>query len=120
MHARDVGRVAPHARKNLILGDRERHRPSGIEIDRGDVGGERRRRLVDLADNHPIPPLNLVVTDRFDKCGGNIHHHVAFGKDEIHPEQPLERRFELLEAVATGTLSARSVRASTLPVPSRP
>ena len=85
--------------RNLAFGDRERHGPGRIEIDRGDEGGERRRRLVDFADNDAVAPLDLVVADRLDERGRNVHHHVALGENEIHAEQTLERGFELFDAL---------------------
>ena len=82
---------------DLVLGNGQRHGPGRIEVDRGDVGGERRRRLVDLADDDAIAPLDLVVGDRFDEGRRDVHDHVAFGKHEIHAEQAFERSFELLD-----------------------
>ena len=100
MHAGEIGRVAAHAACDLGLGDRERHRPGRIEIDRGDIDRERRRRLVDLADDDAITPLDLAVGNRLDEGRRNVDHDVALGKDKIHAEQPLQRCFELLDAIA--------------------
>ena len=97
---RKIVRIPAHVREDLVLGDRERHRPGRIEIDGGDVGGQRRRRLVDLADDDAIAALDLVVRDRLDEGGRNVHHDVALGEDEIHAEQALDRGFELLDARA--------------------
>ena len=96
----EIARIPAHMGHDLVLGDRERHRPGRIEIDRGDVGGQRRRRLVDLADDDAIAALDLAVGDRLDEGGRNVHHDVALGEDEIHAQEPLERGFELLDAVA--------------------
>ena len=85
---------------DLVLGDRQRHRPGRIEIDRGDGSGQRRRRLVDLADDDAIAALDFAVGDGLDEGGRNIHHDVALGEDEIHAQEPLERSFELLDAGA--------------------
>ena len=99
-------------RADLVLGDRERHRPGRIEIDRRDVGSQRRRRLVGLADDDAVAPLDLVVGDRLGERGGNVHHDVALGEDEIHAEQPLERGFELLDPRADGDVEgAQGLRA---------
>ena len=100
MHAGQIRRVPAHAARDLGLGDRERHRPGRIEIDRGDIDRQRRRRLVDLADDDAIAPLDLVVGHRLDEGRRNVHHDVALGEGEIEAEQPLQRSFELLDAVA--------------------
>ena len=98
VHPAQIARIPAHVPDDFVLGDGQRHRPGRIEIDRGDVGGQRRRRLVDLADNDAIAPFDLVVGNRFDKSRRNVDHHVALGEHEIHPEQAFERGFELLDA----------------------
>ncbi len=100
MHAAEIARIRSHVPRDLGLGDRERHSPGRIEIDRGDVGGERRRRLVDLADDDAVAALDLAVGDGLDESGGNVHHDVALGEQEIHAEESFQRSFELLDAVA--------------------
>ena len=100
MHAAEIARILAHVVGDLGLGDRERHGPGRIEIDRGDIGGQRRRRLVDLADDDAIAALDLAVGDGLDEGRGNVHHDVALGKEEIHAEEPFQRSFELLDAVA--------------------
>ena len=97
VHPAQVARISAHVPDDLVLRNGQRHGPGRIEIDRGDVGGERRRRLVDLADDDAIAPLDLVVGDRFDEGRRDVHDHVAFGKHEIHAEQAFERSFELLD-----------------------
>src|ERR1700722_12116784 len=98
VHALEIARVLAHVSGDLGLGDRERHRPGRIEIDRGDEGRERGRRLVDLADDNPVAALDLAVLYRLDKGCWNIDHDVALGELEIHAEQTVERRFELLRS----------------------
>ena len=39
------------------------------------------------------------MADRLDERGGNIHDHVAFGENEIHAEEALERSLELFDAL---------------------
>ena len=97
VHPAQVARISAHVPDDLVLRNGQRHGPGRIEIDRGDVGGERRRRFVDLADDDAIAPLDLVVGNRFDEGRRDVHDHVAFGKDEIHAEQAFERSFELLD-----------------------
>ena len=96
VHPAQIARIPAHVPDDLILGE-QRHCPGRIEIDRGDIGGERRRRFVDLADDDAIAPLDLVVGNRFDEGRRDVHDHVAFGKHEIHAEQAFERSFELLD-----------------------
>ena len=69
--------------------------PGRVEIDAGDFGGQRRRRLFGLADDHAIAPHHRVVLDRFGKRRRKIDHDIALSELEIHVFQPLERRLEL-------------------------
>ena len=70
VHAGNIVRIPTHAREDLVLSNRERNRPGRVEVDRGDVGGERRRRLVDLAHDHAIAPLDFFVATASTKAAG--------------------------------------------------
>jgi hypothetical protein len=73
--------------------------------------GQRRRGLVDLADNDTIAPLDFVVRYSLDVGRWNIHHDVALGENEIHADQALDRGFELLYARRDGNVQrAQRVR----------
>ena len=106
VHAGEIARILAHVRGDFGLRNRERHGPGRIEIDAGDFGGQRRRGLFGLADDHAIAPHDLVVLDRFGECRRKVDDDVALAKHEIHVEQPLQRGLELLDPLRTGTLSA--------------
>ena len=84
VHAAEVIRIAPHAVGDFGLGDRQRHRPGRVQINRGDVSSQRRRGPIDLADDHTVTPLHRATCDRFHKGGRNVHDDIALGKQEIH------------------------------------
>ncbi len=100
VHARDVVRVLAHLGDDVLLHDRQRHRPGRIQVDRGDVGGERRRRPVGLADHHHVAPHHLVAVDRLGEGGRNVDHDVALTEREIHRDQAVERGRERAQPLA--------------------
>ena len=79
-----------------------RHRPGRVEDDAGDFGGQRRRRLFGLADDHPIAPHHLIILDGFRKSRGEVDHHIALLECKIDVLEALERGFELLDALLHG------------------
>ena len=96
----DIARVLAHLGDDVLLQDRQRHRPGRVEIDRRDLRGERRRRPVDLADHRHVAPRHLAVLDRLGDGGRNVHHHVALAESEAHAVQPVERGRELAQPLA--------------------
>ena len=102
VHAREIARVLAHMRGDLGFRDRRRHGPGRVEIDAGDLGGQRRRRLFGLADDDAIAPHHLVVLDRFGKGRGDVDHDIALAEREIHVAETLERSLELLDALLHG------------------
>ena len=91
-------------RRNLGLRDRGRHRPGRVEIDAGDLGGQRRRRLFGLADDDAIAPHHLVVLDRFRERRGDVDDDVTLAEREIHVGEALQRRLELLDPLLNGNV----------------
>ncbi len=98
LHARDIAWVLAHLHRDILLQDRQRHRPRRIEIHRRDAGGERGRGAVDLADHRDVAARDLAVFDRLCDRGRNVHHHVALAEGEAHAVQPVERGRELADA----------------------
>ena len=92
VHPAQIARIPAHMADDLIFSDRQRHGPGRIEVHRGDVSGERRRWLVDLADDHAIAPLDLIVGDSLDEGRRNVDDDVALGEHEIHAEQTLRAK----------------------------
>ena len=100
VHARRVARVLAHLRDDILLQDAERHRPGRIEIDGGDVGGERRRRPIGAPDLHHMAAHDAVAFDRLGERRRQVDHDVALAEVEIHRRQPVERRRELAQPLA--------------------
>jgi hypothetical protein len=114
VHAGKVARVLAHLGDDLVLGDRQRHRPGRIEIDRRDGCGQRRRGLVGLADDHDIAALHLVVGNRLGERGRDVDDDIAVAEHEIHAGEPTERGFELLDALSHRHVEGRQrLRADT-------
>ena len=84
--------------------DRGRHGPGRVEIDAGNLGGQRRRRFFGLADDDAIAPHHLVVFDRFGVGGGKVDHDVALAELEVHVGEAFERGFQLLQALVHGDI----------------
>ena len=100
VHALDITLVLAHPGDDVLLHDRQRHRPGRVEVDSGDVGRQRRRRPVRLADHHHVAAHDLVAVDRFGERGRQVHHHVALAKGEIHRGEPIERGPQLTQPLA--------------------
>ena len=98
VHAGDVAGVTAHLRPDVLLHDRERHRPGRIEVDGSELGRERRRRPVGLADDGGVAPHHAAVLDRLGDRSGDVHDHVALAEGEIHVGEPVERGRELAQA----------------------
>ena len=82
MRLRYVGSL-PQASEDFVFGNRERHCPSRIEIDRADIGAECRRWFVSLANDDTVASLDLVAGDRFSVGGGIFDHYVSLGKRKV-------------------------------------
>ena len=99
MHAGDIVRIFAHAGDDVFFGNRERHRPGRIEIDRCDRGRDHGRRPIGLADDDDVAVHDLAALDRLGERGRQIHHHVALGEGEIGIGQAIERGRELAQAL---------------------
>ena len=95
VHAREVAWVFAHMRGDFGFRDRGGDGPGRVEIDAGDFGGQRRRRLFGLADDHAIAPHHRVVLDRFGEGRRKVDDDIALAKLEIHVFQPFERGLKL-------------------------
>ena len=105
---------------DVLLDERDGHRPCRVEVDGRDARLDDRRGPVHLADDRDIAAGNLSALDRLDGGGGNVDHDVAVAEGEGRACKPLRGCGELAMAGDAGTLIASSVRARTAPDSGRP
>ena len=98
LHLVEIGGIFAHMRDDVLLDERDRHRPGRVEVDGRDARLDDRRGAVHLADDRDIAARDLSALDRLDGRGGNVDHDVAVAEGEARAGKPLRGGSELAMA----------------------
>jgi hypothetical protein len=63
----------------------------GVEVHRGDIGGQRRRGAVGLAHHDDVAAHDLLALDRLGGGSRKVHHDVALAEMDVHGGETVER-----------------------------
>ena len=96
--ARQVGRVLAHQRHDVLLDDRARCNPVGIEDHFVDLRVQDRCRARDTADDGGVAQHDALVFHRFDIGRRDVDHHVTDAEIAGHGLHADEVGVQLLQA----------------------
>ena len=95
--AREIARIALHARNDFLLDDRCRHSPGRVEVDDLDMGDDLRRGMFGVADDGDIAVGDAAVVDRLDRGRRQVDHDIPVAKREVRARQTIGARGDLIE-----------------------
>ena len=93
-----IGGILADMGDDVLLDERDRHRPCRVEVDGRDARLDDRRGPVHLADDRDIAAGDFSALDRLDGGGGNVDHDVAVAEGEGRACKPLRGCGELAMA----------------------
>jgi hypothetical protein len=85
-------------KRELLLDDRSRNRPCRVDVDRDDLRHDLRRVMAPPPNDGGKALDRLVVLDRLDRSGGNVHRDIAIREAETRPREAPRRRCEFARA----------------------